>query len=108
MSDVIVVALIGGAFSVFGTIITVKHNNQKLIQEMEVKLTEKMQDMKDEFVKEMTSVKVDFAASKAETDAHLDDLTQEVRKHNGFADRMPRVETEIKGIKEKIEYLHKN
>lgn len=108
MSDVIAVALIGGVFSIAGTIITVKSNNQKLLREMEAKLTEKMQDMKDEFVKEMNTVKVEFAASKAETDAHLEDLTQEVRKHNGFADRMPRVETEIQGIKEKIEYLHKN
>ena len=108
MNDVIVVALIGGVFSIAGTIITVKHNNHKLIQEMETKLTEKMQDMKDEFVKEMNSVKVEFASSKAATDTRLDDLTQEVRKHNGFADRMPRVETEIQGIKEKIEYLHKN
>ena len=108
MNDVIIVALIGGLFSIAGTIITVRSNNHKLIKDMEDKLNEKMQDMQKEFTKEMNAMRVDFAASKAATDAHLDDLTQEVRKHNGFADRMPRVEAEISGIKEKIQYLHKN
>lgn len=106
MNDVIVVALIGGLFSIAGTIITVKSNNQKLIREMETKLTEKMQDMKDEFSKEMQELKVDFAASKAGTDAHIEDLTREVRKHNGFAERMPAMEQQIKGINEKIQILH--
>lgn len=104
----IIVALIAGGLSLVGTIITVQNNNQKIIREMKAEFSDKMQDMKDEFVKEMNSVKVEFASSKAATDTRLDDLTQEVRKHNGFADRMPRVETEIQGIKEKIEYLHKN
>ena len=93
----IIVALIAGGLSLVGTIITVQNNNQKIIREM-----------KAEFTREMNAMRVDFAASKAATDAHLDDLTQEVRKHNGFADRMPRVEAEIVGIKEKIEYLHQN
>lgn len=108
MNDVIVVALIGGIFSIAGTVITVRSNNHKLIKDMEDKLNEKMQDMQKEFTSEINAMRVDFAASKAATDVHIKDLTEEVRKHNGFADRMPRVETEIQGIKEKIEYLHQS
>lgn len=104
----IIVALIAGGASLVGTIITVHNNNQKIIREIKEEFSREMQETREEFTKEMNAMRVDFAASKAATDAHLDDLTQEVRKHNGFADRMPRVETEIQGIKEKIEYLHKN
>lgn len=104
----IIVALIAGGASIVGTIITVQSNNQKIIREMKTEFAREMQETREEFTKEMNAMRVDFAASKAATDARLDDLTQEVRKHNGFADRMPRVETEIQGIKEKIEYLHKN
>lgn len=103
----IIVALIAGGASIVGTIITVQSNNQKIIREMKAEFAREMQETREEFTKEMSAMRVDFAASKAATDAHLDDLTQEVRKHNGFADRMPRVETEIQGIKERIEYLHK-
>lgn len=104
----IIVALIAGGLSLVGTIITVQNNNQKIIQEMKAEFCKEMQDTRNEFTNEINALRVDFAASKAATDAHLEDLTQEVRKHNGFADRMPRVEAEIKGIKEKMEYLHQN
>jgi hypothetical protein len=38
----------------------------------------------------------------------IEELTRAVREHNNFAKRMPAVETEVKWIKEKIEYLHAN
>lgn len=91
----ILVALIAGGLSLIGTIITVKSNNNNLIKDMEVKLNEKMQEMKVEFVK-----------SKAITDTKLEDLTQEVRRHNGFAERVPVLEQQVKGINEKIRILH--
>ena len=37
----------------------------------------------------------------------VEELTREVRTHNNFAQRMPVVEEQIKGIQEKMEYLHK-
>lgn len=44
---------------------------------------------------------------QAVTDTKLEDLTREVRKHNGFAERMPVVEEAIKNLEEKVNYFHK-
>ena len=91
----IIVALIAGGLSLVGTIITVQNNNQKIIREMKAEFCKEMQEMKTEFVK-----------SKAVTDTKLEDLTQEVRRHNGFAERVPVLEQQVKGINEKIDILH--
>lgn len=40
--------------------------------------------------------------SQAVTDCKLDELTREVREHNGFARRMPVVEEQIKVINHRI------
>ena len=93
----IIVALIAGGLSLVGTIITVQNNNQKIIREMKAEFSKEMQDMKMEFVK-----------SKAVTDTKLEDLTQEVRRHNSFAERVPILEQQVKGINEKINILHQN
>ena len=93
----IIVALIAGGLSLVGTIITVQNNNQKIIREMKAEFSKEMQDMKTEFVK-----------SKAVTDTKLEDLTQEVRRHNGFAERVPVLEQQVKGINDKIEIFHHN
>ena len=39
------------------------------------------------------------------TDTKLDELTREVREHNGFARRMPVVEQQIKVINHRLEDL---
>lgn len=76
MSEAVVVALITGAVSLIGTIITVILTNNKTMQEMRV--------------------------SQAVTDTKIEELTREVRKHNGFAERMPVVEEQIKVINHRI------
>lgn len=43
--------------------------------------------------------------SQAVTDTKLDELTREVREHNGFARRMPVIEHEIRVINHRIEDL---
>ena len=43
--------------------------------------------------------------SQAVTETKLDELTREVREHNGFARRMPVVEEQIKVINHRIEVL---
>lgn len=93
----IIVALIAGGLSLIGTIITVQSNNQKIIREM-----------KAEFSKEMQEIKTEFVKSKAVTDTKLEDLTQEVRRHNNFAERVPVLEQTVKGINEKIQIFHQN
>lgn len=44
---------------------------------------------------------------QAVTDTKLEDLTREVRKHNGFAERIPVIEHNIKNLEEKVNYFHK-
>lgn len=82
--ETIIASAITGVLALIGVIVTVRHNNQKL-----------MQEMKAEFAKEMAVMQV-----------RVDELTREVRKHNNFAERMPVVEQKIKGIEDKINYLH--
>lgn len=43
--------------------------------------------------------------SQAVTETKLDELTREVREHNGFARRMPVVEEQIRVINHRIEDL---
>lgn len=84
--ETIIAAVVAGGFALIGTIITVKHNNQKLLQEM----------------------KAEFAREMAVMEIRVDELTREVREHNNFAKRMPAVEAQIDGINEKIKILHSN
>lgn len=81
----IIASIITGIFSLVGIVITVNKSNQKL----------------------MTELKAAQEKDRAVTDLRLDELTREVREHNNFAKRMPAVETEVKWIKDKIEYLHR-
>ena len=75
----IVVALITGGLSLIGVIITNSRANAKLQTQVE--------------------------KSQAVTDTKLDELTREVREHNGFARRMPVVEEQIKVINHRINDL---
>lgn len=79
MSDTIIVALITGGMSLTGVIIT------SLITAR----------------KNENAIKV----SQAVTDTKIDELTREVREHNGFARRMPVVEEQIKVINHRIDDL---
>ena len=45
--------------------------------------------------------------SQAVTDTKIEELTREVREHNGFARRMPVVEQQINTINDKIKDLEK-
>ena len=78
----IIVAVITGVLTLLGVIITNTQSNKKVEQKIQT--------------------------AQAVTDCKLEELTREVREHNNFARRMPVVEEQIKGIKDKIEYLHNN
>ena len=77
--EAIVVALITGGLSLLGVVITTASGNRKMQNQLE--------------------------KSQAVTDTKLDELTREVREHNGFARRMPVVEEQIKVINHRIEDL---
>lgn len=91
--DGIVIALIGAGASIIveiivfaGVIVSNKKSSEKLNADIQHKL---------EIQQEVTNTKVD-------------ELTREVREHNGFARRMPVVEEQIKVINHRLEDLEHN
>ena len=77
--EAIIAALITGGLALAGVIIT-NNKNQAL-----------------------TDAKLD--KRQAVTDTKIEELTREVREHNGFAKRMPVVEEQVKVINHRLEYL---
>ena len=53
----------------------------------------------------LMGVLISNSKSQAVTDTKLEELTREVREHNGFARRMPVVEEQIKVINHRISDL---
>ena len=79
MSEAIAVALVTGGLSLLGVIVTCLATARKSENMMKV--------------------------SQAVTDTKIEELTREVRLHNGFAQRMPVVEEQIRVINHRIEDL---
>lgn len=79
MSEAIIVALITGGLSLVGVVITCMATAKK----------------------NETAMKV----AQAVTDTKIEELTREVRLHNGFAQRMPVVEEQIKVINHRLSDL---
>lgn len=55
----------------------------------------------------LLGVLISNSRSQAVTETRLEELTREVREHNGFARRMPVVEEQIKVINHRISDLEK-
>lgn len=105
MNVEILVAVITGLFSLLGIILTCVSSNRKIEKKLEVS-----QAVTDTKIENLTkrieqSVTQKLEISQAVTNTKLEDLTREVRKHNGFAERMPVVENEIKHIEDDIHTL---
>lgn len=81
MTEGIIAALITGVLALVGNIITNISGNRK--------------------------VENSIKTSQAVTDCKLEELTREVREHNGFARRMPVVEEQIKVINHRIADLER-
>lgn len=81
MSEAILVALITGGLSLAGVVVTCLATAKK---------SEK-----------------NAAVAQAVTDTKIEELTREVRIHNGFAQRMPVVEEQIKVINHRLTDLEK-
>ena len=79
MSEAIVVALITGGLSLAGVVVTCLATAKK---------TEKA-----------------AAVAQAVTDTKIEELTREVRLHNGFAEKIPVIQEQIKVINRRIEDL---
>lgn len=75
----IVAAIISGGLALIGVVLTISASNQK--------------------------IQIALEKAQAVTDTKLEELTREVRKHNGFAERMPVLENDIKTIYKKLDRL---
>ena len=75
----ILVAIITGGLALFGVIITNVAGNRRAEEKLRI--------------------------AQAVTDAKTDELTREVRKHNGFAEKTPVIQEQIKVINHRIAYL---
>ncbi len=74
--DTIISAAITGALALLGVILTNRSASQKMQTQLE--------------------------KAQAITDTKLDALTREVRKHNGFAEKIPVIQEQIKVINHRI------
>lgn len=86
LSEAIAVAVIGGVFAILCAVVTGLISSVTTSQ------------------KTRTALKI----SQAVTDEKIEELTREVREHNGFARRMPVVEEQIKVINHRIDDLEQN
>lgn len=94
----IIAAAVSGTLALIGVIVTVvatvRKSNQDIINEL--KRQSEIDDQK---------LNAKFEKFQAVTDTKIEELTREVRKHNGFAERMPVVEEQIKTIYKKLDRL---
>ena len=81
MESSIIVAIISGIITILGTLITVWAGLRTSAQKA--------------------------AIQQAITDTKLDELTREVRKHNGFAESIPVIQEQIKVIDYRVANLEK-
>mgnify|MGYP007070304265 FL=1 len=90
MSDAVIV----GVLSLLGVIFTAVWQNRKLTSDFEKR-------------SELADARMDAKLEKhmAVTDTKLDELTREVREHNGFAKRVPVLEKEVEVINHRIKDL---
>ena len=81
MSEAIIVAIITGGLSLIGVVITNLASAKK---------QEKNQ-----------------AVAQAVMDTKISELTREVREHNGFAQKMPVIQTQVDDLKRRVTTLEK-
>ena len=81
MGEAIVVALITGGLSLAGVVITSLATARK---------TEKAQ-----------------AVAQAVTETKIDELTREVRQHNGFAEKIPLLRADVDRLNDRVSKLEK-
>lgn len=77
----IIGALITGGLALAGVIITNVMSNRKIEQQL--------------------------ATQQAVTDVKIDELTREVREHNGFAQKIPLMQEQLNNLKERLDRIEK-
>lgn len=81
MTEAIITAIITGGLALIGTIITVHAGNQKISSELH--------------------------EHNAVQDERIKQLTEEVRKHNSFAERVPQLEVRFESLEKRLDKLER-
>ena len=84
MSDAILVAVITGACAIIAQLIITKQQNKEIYAKMD-----KENALAD------TKLDAKLEKHQAVTDTKIEELTREVREHNGFARKIPVLEEKI-------------
>lgn len=87
MSDAIIVALITGALTLTGTIITIRATNRQTLAAMDKK-------------SELSDAKLETEIRVVKTE--ISNLRDEVHKHNAFAERIPTLEEKAKAADRRL------
>lgn len=94
----IIAAAISGGLALIGVIITVvatvRKGNADLLNDLQ-----KQSEIDDQ------KLNAKLEKFQAVTETKIEELTREVRKHNGFAERMPVVEEQIKVINQRLDKI---
>ena len=77
MSDAIIVAIITGAISLFGTVLTVLQTSKK--------------------------TEASFQVAQAVMNEKIENLRKSVEKHNNFAERLPKLEQRVEDLEKRID-----
>ena len=96
MSEAIIVALITGGCAIIAQLLISKQSAKDLYSKL---------DKQSEIADKELDAKLE--KHQAVTDVKIDELTREVRKHNGFAERIPVIEEQIKVANHRIEDLER-
>jgi len=105
MSDAIIVALITLCGTIISVAVTSKSTQTKVTNEL--KTQNEIQNQKiDQLSVDLANVKKELndkiENNREISELKIDNLADEVRKHNNFAQRLPEVESSIKVIEERI------
>lgn len=106
MSEGIITALITGGLAFAGVLVTKFSGNSKLINEIKQENINAINKTKEENNKIINAFKLEVTRNQAITDTKIEELTYEVRKHNDFANRIPKLEGQIASIQDKIDIFH--
>ena len=94
MSDAIIVAIITGACAVVAQLIISRSNSRELFAKLDKQ-------------SEISDARLDAKLERyqAVTDTKIDELTREVRAHNGHGEKIALLEAEDKRLNERIKVL---
>lgn len=100
-----ITTLVVSIVTLIGTIVTVIVSENKNTLKLHDALELQHEKTKNELRENQIEIKASFEKSQAITETKLDNLTNEVNKHNNFATRIPIIETKLVEYEGRIEKL---